>query len=170
MNCLVSTKIWYTVFILFQIVEDWEHSTLLAGFKHWFQSQQAFGTLPFFIIWDLWHCRNLIIFENKPFEIRYIVMGIVSHFSETCPMEQIKKSRKVILQNIWNDYLVGFFDGACKFGLCGCGVLITFDGRVVQVPTTEPKSSHYGGCYSLLVGSTSTICIFSGILKDASIG
>ena len=48
--------------------------------------------------------------------------------------------------------------------------IITFGGRVVPVPTTKHKSSHYGGCYSLLVGSTFPICIFSGTPKNALIG
>lgn len=45
--------------------------------------------------------------------------------------------------------------------------IITSGGRVVPVPITGRKSSHYGGCYLLLTGSTSTLCKFLGIIKDA---
>lgn len=51
-------------------------------------------------------------------------LGIWAYFSEIGSKKHVIKPSKIIKLDVWQKLQVGFFDGACANGQCGCGDLI----------------------------------------------
>lgn len=49
---------------------------------------------------------------------------IAAFFMEKGPFKEKISQRRITLKDVWNRFLVGFFDGVCSAWRCGGGMLI----------------------------------------------
>lgn len=124
LRCPIATEVWNFVLHTLQIGGDLKNHSLESYLRHWFETQYEFCTLPFYIIWGIWCCRNPKIFEHKRVDVRNTVLGIAAYYSETGPKIDVQKLRKIIRQDVWKKLPVGFFGGACSNSQCGSVALI----------------------------------------------
>lgn len=76
--------------------------------------------MPFYIIWGIWWSRNALIFNQIKPDIR----GICTIFYWDWTLVEKSPTRAMPNQRYMGKFLVGFFDGASSFRVCGSGVVI----------------------------------------------
>lgn len=80
-----------------------------------------------YLIWSFGRSRNALIFYLMYPAVRGDVIKTVAYFKEYRPSKNCSKSKIIKRRDIWKTYPVGFFDGACCRGKCGCGAYIVIE-------------------------------------------
>ena len=69
LNCSVAVSICGFVVHILKIIVNWDYTFAVACIKGWLSCYKKFWTLPFYIIWVIWKCRNGCIFEQQTIDI-----------------------------------------------------------------------------------------------------
>lgn len=105
---------WVGVLDALNIAPSRQHHSLESCLYYWYNSQQQHHSLPFDILWSIWRSRNDLIFQRKVAVVREDVIKTVAYFSKVGLTKRRTNRRQSRFKYIWNDFPVGFFDGACS--------------------------------------------------------
>ena len=61
-SCCLCKYVWKIVGLIINDKSTWSRDSLSSCFCFWPKKYPGWKTLPCFILWELWRCRNLIIF------------------------------------------------------------------------------------------------------------
>ena len=72
--------------LLPSIVAFWNQSSISAFLSRWFAKNNVLKSLPFYILWGIWHMRNINIFYQKDMDVRVSIIKIIAFFNgeRTC--------------------------------------------------------------------------------------
>lgn len=132
-------------------VPDWRPIDCEQTFQNWAATKGSFKSLLFYVVWELWGARNLMIFQDVSFDITRIHLNILGWMG-------ISPCRYLIsLISLFGGSHIKFlpaiyFDGAQKGGICGCGTWIKLSamdryhisGTMDMGQTIRLSSWHYG--------------------------
>ena len=129
-SCSFCQSLWQVIGLVFNVVSPWSSDSLSPCFLSWRKNYSAWGTLPCYILWELWRNRNHLIFEGKRTGPSIIASRVVKVFSELGGELSISVStrRAARLTNpLAPQYnMMGFFDGASQAdnSLCSAGAIL----------------------------------------------
>jgi len=94
----------------------------------WTSKNRALKSLPLFIYWGLWICRNLRIFEDVKPNSYLVGMRIIHHYNEYRSLDKPVSFSRQIEPMTLDQYPVDFFDGAAQHEKGGCGFILFMSG------------------------------------------
>lgn len=70
-SCSFCQSVWQVIGLVFNVVSPWSSDSLSSCFLSWHKNYPAWGTLPCYILWELWRNRNLF-FKEKGHALRLL--------------------------------------------------------------------------------------------------
>lgn len=90
----------------------------------WFREHKAYRALSLYIFLGIWKARNTLIFEHKVPDVQETCIRISFDFLEKGLVTMTQNTRHITLRDVWDNFPVGFFDGAAQAEICGSGMVI----------------------------------------------
>lgn len=142
LHCTFTTHLWLSICSALNVEWTWNQNTLHECHKNWVQSHRDHPTLPLFICWGVWLHRNRALFDDDHISPFITGLKILTIYREYRRQPSILKKRRLIQPFIYDFQLVGYFDGATKDGVGGCGFVLYLN-----------ENHYYRGWMGLVTGT-----------------
>lgn len=123
-SCPFFLSVWKLCQSMLNCAAVWSGSSFLDKVQNWLNLKSSFCELPFFVIWEVWKCRNAAVFQDlrpNPYRVGIKATALFKAYSRR---KAFKKHRILIPPTFESGISVGFFDGAQQLGLCGAGMVL----------------------------------------------